>query len=114
MSMTTLLRESVRKAGLGSRFAAWRAHFHAEEFQPGLWWILDGETRVGLVSAAAHFLELVNFFPGSPRAVEYPEIYHAPTSPGDRITLAKWINFGGPRAFNCTPPCSPAASSRPS
>jgi hypothetical protein len=75
------------------RYAGYRPNFRAEEFQPGVWWVLDGEVRVGMVQGEFHTLELVNFDPFAPRAVEYPEIYHAPTAPGDRITLANWVEW---------------------
>jgi len=93
MPDTSLLRDTLTALDFAGRYAGYRPHFRAEEFQPGIWWILDGETRVGMVHGEAHTLELVNFFPDTPRAVEFPAIYHAPTAPGDRITLAHWIEW---------------------
>ncbi len=93
MSNTSLLRRTLANLNLAGRYAGYRPRFRAEKFQPGVWWILDGQVRVGMVHGEAHTLELVNFFPEAPRAVDFPAIYHAPTAPGDRITLAHWMEW---------------------
>ena len=86
------LRAALHSAGLSSRFAQYRPAFVVEEFAPGKWWVRDGEVRVGLVVRECDFAELVNHDPLHPRRdVAFPRIYHAPTMPGDRVTMAKWI-----------------------
>jgi len=90
--MSSTLRSVLDEAGLCGRFSGYQARFTLDEFGAGKWWILDGDVRVGVVTESCHFLELTNFLPDAPRQVNYPQIYHAPTAPGDRITLAKWVN----------------------
>lgn len=87
-----LLRGSL-PAGLRGRFGGHKPAFAVRQFGEGRWWIEDGETRVGLLTRPEDFVELVNWDPLAPRCdVAFPEIYHAPTAPGDRITMAKWID----------------------
>ena len=39
------------------------------------------------------FAELVNFDPSAPLPdIPFPAIYHAPTYPGDRFTMVKWLH----------------------
>jgi hypothetical protein len=74
------------------RFSEHKPAFAVRQFAEGRWWIVDGETQVGLLTRPEDFVELVNWNPLDPRRkVAFPEIYHAPTAPGDRITMAKWI-----------------------
>jgi len=92
MSRSTL-REALREAGLSGRFEGYSPCFRVEEFREGAWWVLDGEVKVGLIVRSCDFAELVNFDPHNPiMDIEFPAIYHAPTMPGDRVTMAKWVN----------------------
>ena len=93
MNDNSILRQTMAELNLTGRYAGYKPSFRAEEFQPGVWWVLDGETRAGSVHRESGMLELVNFDPSAPRAVEFPELYHAPTAPGDRITLANWVEW---------------------
>ncbi|HEY3398495.1 MAG TPA: hypothetical protein VGM19_12640 [Armatimonadota bacterium] len=93
MTNDSILRRTLAELNLTGRYAGYTPNFRLEEFQPRTYWVLDGDTRVGLVTGDAHTLELTNFYPDEPRAVEYPEVYHAPTAPGDRITLANWVEW---------------------
>ncbi len=93
MQDNSLIRQTMVNLHLASRYADYTPNFRVEEFQPGAWWVLDGATRVGSVQAESGFLELVNFDPHAPRPVEFPEVYHAPTAPGDRIPLANWVKW---------------------
>lgn len=75
------------------RFSGHKPAFAVRQFGEGRWWVEDGETRVGLLTRPEDFVELVNWDPLAPRRdVAFPAIYHAPTAPGDRITMAKWID----------------------
>ena len=93
MNDSSILRQILAELNLTGRFAGYTPNFRAEEFSPGNWWVLDGETRVAAVLGEFGTLELVNFDPSAPREVEWPENYHAPTAPGDRITLANWVEW---------------------
>jgi hypothetical protein len=93
MNNDSILRQTLAELKLTGRYAGYAPSFRAEEFSPANWWVLDGETRVGAVLGESPALELVNFDPSAPRAVEFPEVYHAPTAPGDRITLAHWVEW---------------------
>ncbi|HEY3418903.1 MAG TPA: hypothetical protein VGM23_18670, partial [Armatimonadota bacterium] len=91
--MSSFLTSALAQAGLSGRFADYQPHFRLDEFQPGYWWIRDGDVKVGLVVRSCDFAELVNYDPFHPRTdLEFPRYYHAPTMPGDRITIAKWVN----------------------
>ena len=82
----------LRQLKLEGRFAGYRPSFRVEEFNQGRWWVLDRDVKVGLITRPEDFVELVNFDPLNPlRGTAFPEFYHAPTAPGDRITMAKWI-----------------------
>lgn len=88
------LREYLSRAHLQGRFAAYTPNFHIKEFAPGKWWIYDGTTQVAVIDRQFDFAELINFDPYHPLPpVPFPKIHHAPTMPGDRITMAKWINL---------------------
>ncbi len=93
MTNSSLLRSTLAELGLAGRWADYTPAFRAEEFAPDRWWILDDDTRVGVVVGDAHTLELVNWDPAASRPVDFPELYHAPTAPGDRITLANWVEW---------------------
>lgn len=87
------LRDALHSQDLAGRFGAHTARWSFEEWQSGHWWIKDGEVQVGLVVRGADFAELVNFDPFAPRRdIPFPAIYHAPTQPGDRVTLACWLD----------------------
>lgn len=93
MNELSILRQAFGEVNMAGRYAEYVPNFRAEEFAPGNYWILDGDTRVAAVLGEFHTLELVNWDPAAPRAVEFPENYHAPTAPGDRITLANWVEW---------------------
>ena len=91
--MQSTLRQTLHDLGLGNRYAGYVPKFRIEEFAKDQWWILDGDIKVGLLTRPADFAELVNFDPFKPRRdLAFPKYYHAPTQPGDRITIAKWVN----------------------
>jgi hypothetical protein len=93
---TSIVRDAVQQAEGAARFAGHQAQFWVQE-EGGAgceyqhFWICDGAVRVGLVVRGMDCAELVNFDPLQPRTgIEFPSRYHAPTQPGDRVTLAKW------------------------
>ena len=90
--MNSVLRDTLERMELGGRFGNHATQFYIKEIPGEGWWIFDGEVQVGLVLRERGEAELVNHDPLAPRAVvEFPEIYHAPTQPGDRITLVAWV-----------------------
>jgi hypothetical protein len=87
------LHHELLASGLSGHFANYRPRFTITEFTPGSWWVMDGDVQVGLLVRGVDFAELVNFDPHDPRrGLVFPRYYHAPTQPGDRVTLAKWVN----------------------
>lgn len=96
MPANSTLRQVMQEHGLAGRFKDYQPQLRVEGFAPQHWWICDGEVRVGLVMQSVEdVIELLNHDPFHSRPIEFPELYHAPTHPGDRITLAKWINHHG-------------------
>jgi hypothetical protein len=101
--MQSTLREITRQERLQSRFDSHAPHWHVVPFSteswPECWWICDGATRVGLVVRGPDFAELVNFDPLHPAPdIAFTEPYHAPTQPGDRVTMAMWVGDAGTRS----------------
>jgi hypothetical protein len=94
--MSSTLRTALREQNLTSRYAEYSATWSIQEFEPGCWWILDGEVKVGLVVRGTDLAELVNTDPYHPsHDIAFPAVYHAATQPGDRVTLATWVRAQG-------------------
>lgn len=97
------LRHALQTAGFANRFHDHIPHWRIEEFQPGHWWIYDGDLRVGLaLRDGQDVAELLNTDPLRPEtAISFPALYHAPTMLGDRVTMAMWLNGPGTKSdFN--------------
>ncbi len=102
-------------AELHGRFGGHQPAFRVEEFAPKRWWVFDGDVKVGLLTRPEDFVELVNWDPLAPRRdVAFPEIYHAPTAPGDRISMAKSVESKtGTNSTLPSPPPPANAANRP-
>ncbi|MFA5865522.1 MAG: hypothetical protein WC975_12655 [Phycisphaerae bacterium] len=59
-------------------------------------WILDGQTRIGLIDQTRSSLEWIAPHPGlcSIRPAEIPTVYHAPNFQGGRIIPQWWLTCG--------------------
>ena len=87
----SILRQYARRAGVAGRYANYAPHFQIAEFEPGKWWILDGQVRVAMLSKQDDIVLHTNYDPDHPnRAVTLPKILHAPTLPGDQISIVKF------------------------
>lgn len=87
----SLLRSSLAEPGLAGRFADYTPDFRLDQVQEGVWWVRDREVQVGLVYEPWHSIGLINFWPGEQAREEgLPAVFHSPTDPSDRLTMALW------------------------
>jgi len=94
--LTGTLRGSVSQGRLKDRTAR-KADLRFEPVDDCFVWVLDGDTRVGLIDMKGATLEWVAPHPDKapPRPAEIPQPYHAPSYQGGRVILQWWINDSG-------------------
>lgn len=94
--LTKALRGGISQGRLKSR-ADRTPDLHFQPVDDQFVWVLDGDTRVGLIDKNAATLEWVAPHPGQapPRPAEIANPYHAPSYQGGRLILQWWINDSG-------------------
>ncbi len=75
-------------------FDRYLPRFSIEESGSDVVWITDHGRRVALIYKPHYQIELIEFDPSRPRfaRAEIPEVYHAPSLLGVKLTMAQWIN----------------------
>lgn len=96
----TILEEALCAGVSRGHLAARAARAVDLRFEPAddrFVWVLDGDTRIGLIDKKEATLEWIAPHPDKlpPRPPEIPDPYHAPSYQGGRLILQWWVNPSG-------------------